>query len=200
MTIIERNPVQPACLTIPRFLIACWILAAHLVVFLEVSKASAIGKRHEGYREISSIMAFIVSEQQGLDTVPLPDVVFKPAKIDLTSLVAIQFEDPEETGLAGVVGSTSAPRLSRVQPADLDSFAIQAGLQPGQVVTVVLIVEVLPDGSVGSVSVSRGTRDPAVDAAAMDYASTLRWIPGTIDHHAQSMRIRFPVTLSRTTL
>lgn len=179
-----------------KLLIASWILAAHLFFLFELNNAAAVGKRREGYLEMPSITAFIVSEEKGLDTVPLPDVVLKPARIDLTSLVAIQFEDPDEMGLAGVVGSTSAPRLSRVQSASPVPFAIQAGMQPGQVATVVLIVEVLPDGSVGTISVSRGNGNPIVNEAAIEYARTLRWIPGTINQRNESMRISVPITLS----
>jgi TonB family protein len=70
-----------------------------------------------------------------------------------------------------------------------------AGLQRGEVATVVLTIEVLPDGTVGSVEVARGFGDASVDAEAVAYGRRLRWTPGTREHHAEVMRINFPVTL-----
>jgi TonB family protein len=60
---------------------------------------------------------------------------------------------------------------------------------------VVLRIEVLTSGSVGRVEVDvSGGSDP-VDAAAIDYVRSLKWIGGRIDGQPENIWIRWGVRL-----
>jgi TonB family protein len=141
------------------------------------------------------ITGFILEEQRALDKLPIAEVSLKTPRIDLQSITQVQFESAEWGDISGVTASSSAPQLSQFQPVTSALFARRAGLAPGHAASVVLVVEILPDGTVGSVQVTRSFGDPTVDAAAVAYARRLRWIPGTQNHQAQAMRISLPVTL-----
>jgi TonB family protein len=144
-----------------------------------------------------AVEAHIIIQQPDADTVPIPEVHVHLAKLDPDALQMVRFEDPDAGNISGVIGSSSAPELARVQLADAEVYAQRAGLPPGHPATVLLVIEVLADGSVGDVSVSRGSGSPAADSAATEYARLLRWTPGTVDHQARAMRITLPVTLTR---
>ena len=136
-----------------------------------------------------------IKDEQTQDTVPIPEVTLATPRMDLKAITMVQFESDDWGDISGVIASASAPTLSRFQPVDPAAFARRAGLPPGQAASVVLTVEVLPDGTVGTVEIARGFGDVAVDAAAVAYGRSLRWIPGTRGHHAEAMRITLPVTL-----
>jgi TonB family protein len=136
----------------------------------------------------------IIVEPGSRDNEPIPEVTPATPRVS-RAITMVQFESPDWGDISGVTAPTSAPILSRFQPVDSADFARSAGLQPGQAASVVLTVEVLPDGTVGAVEIARSSGDAAVDAAAAAYARELRWIPGTREHHAEAMRINLPVTL-----
>jgi TonB family protein len=106
----------------------------------------------------------------------------------------VNFEDSEDA--SSVTGSASAPRLSRLQTVSSEFYARKAGVAPGHPATVVLAILVSEEGWVNDVRVTRSCGNAAVDAAAVDYALTLRWTPGTENHRPQAMRVTFPVILS----
>jgi TonB family protein len=134
-----------------------------------------------------------------LDVVPMPEVELVPVRYHPTELAQVRFEDAEQGDTAGVVATASAPRLTEscARLCDPTRFAAGAGLELGQAVTVVLVIEVLPDGSTGFSEVARSSGNSAADAAAIQYAQSLHWVPGTRDRRALPMRIRVPVTFAR---
>jgi TonB family protein len=169
------------------------ILLAHLlVVGLAVSgNSSRSTERPPVFVTFGQI--FVQSESP--DRVPLPLLTLDAVNVD-SQLSQIQFDDSIEEDLGAVIGSVSAPRLSRYQSVDLSVYARRAEVLPSHPVTVILAVSVLEDGRAGSVDVSRSSGNAAADAAAVDYALELRWIPGTRDRIPRAMRILLPVTLS----
>jgi TonB family protein len=136
----------------------------------------------------------VLEEPRGLDTVPLPDIKLAMPSLETATLAVVNFADPE--GESAIVASASAPRLSRVQTVSSAVFAHNAGVVPGHPATVVLAILISEEGRVNDARVARSCGNAAVDAAAVDYALTLRWIPGTQNHQPQAMRITFPVILS----
>ncbi len=137
----------------------------------------------------------ILDEPRGVDTVPLPDIKLAIPSLDTDALDVVNFDDSDnEEGV--VVGSASAPRLSRLQTVSSAAFARNAGVVPGHPATVVLAILISEEGRVNDARVARSCGNAAIDAAAVDYALTLRWIPGTQNHQPQAMRITFPVILS----
>jgi hypothetical protein len=138
----------------------------------------------------------IIQQQQARDKLPLPDLQFITPTHSLTALQEIRFDDSIGEELAAVISPASAPQLARVQSVGSVSFARRAHLLPGHAVTIVLRVEVMEDGLVDAADVVRTSGDIAADAAAIDYALELRWIPGTINHKPKTMRVNLPVTLA----
>jgi TonB family protein len=188
--ILESNQVWHHA---PKVLTGAIVLLAHVAAFsLILSPTSS----HQSPRPSASISAFMVeiADQRATDTVPLPDIKFLTPTVNTDTLVSVKFEDLEDD--TAVVGSASSPRLSRVQMARPEFFARKVGVKLRQPATVVLAILVLADGRVGEVQVTRSSGRVDVDAAAMDYARALRWIPGTKEHQPQAMRISFPVILS----
>ena len=140
--------------------------------------------------------AQIIVQSETWDRVPAPDVQLQSVMLSERNLKQIQFAESLEDELAGVIGPASAPRLSRFQTADVAMYARRAHVRAGHPVTVVLIVNVLEDGQAGSVDVQRSSGISDADAAAVDYALELRWIPGTRNQQPLSMRVLLPVTLT----
>lgn len=149
-------------------------------------------------REESPVPVRLINEDVDWDTVPLTDVQLARVPIEAETLHAIRFEFPEED-LSEIIGSASAPRLSASQPMDTCLFARRAGLRGREARVVILIIEVRPDGSVGSIDLWRSDGSSIIDKAAIEFARSLHWIPGTRDHRPQAMRVDLPVTLACAT-
>ncbi len=146
-----------------------------------------------------AITAEIIDEGRGRDAVLIPEVTLARPRLALNTITLIRFESADWGDVSGVLAPASAPQLSRFQRVNPATFAHRAGLAAGQPASIVLTIEVLPDGTAGAIEVARAYDDPAVDAAAIAYARQLRWIPGTKNRHAESMRVNLPVTLVWTT-
>jgi TonB family protein len=138
----------------------------------------------------------LIEERHISDVVPLPEVRLLTPTVDSTSLTFISFDDPDAGLINGITAPTSAPQLDPVVTVDTARYAVRAGLTAGDAVTVVLAIEVLADGSAGAISIVNSTGDSAIDAAAIDCARALKWIPGTVDRRARVMRIHFALTLA----
>jgi TonB family protein len=179
----------------PRVTIAVAVLSLHTAVLKNVfaphSRDSAGGVEAPVFAS-----AEIIGGDGNLDKVPAPDLQLKGVAVDLASLHEIDFDDSVQDELASVIGSASAPHLARVQSADPAAFARRAQLPPGVALTTLLRVEVTDEGSVRSVDVIRPSGNVQADAAAVDYALELRWVPGTEGRAAKTMRVNFPVTLA----
>jgi hypothetical protein len=130
------------------------------------------------------------------DAVILPEVRLASPTLDKTRITNVVFDDPDANLLAGIIGPASAPQLDPAVVVDPIRYALRAGLNTGEAITVILAVEVLVDGSAGQVIVVTGTGNSLIDRAAIDYARSLRWIPATINRRATVTRITFPVTLN----
>jgi TonB family protein len=128
--------------------------------------------------------------------VPLPELHWVAPRVDSTAITAVSFADPDADVVKGVIAPASAPQLDPAVTVDSIPYALRAGLRAGDAVTIVLGIEVLADGSTGQVAVQRDSGSPAVDAAAIEYARALRWIPATVQRRARAMRINFAVTLA----
>jgi TonB family protein len=168
------------------------VILAHAVVLAVLINPPTTTQPRRQAQDMTATLIEVADQSATWDTVSLPDIQLVTPTLDADSLKIVSFEDPEED--SGVVGSASSPRLSRVQSVRPEFFARKAGVQRPQ--TVVLAVLVLADGRVGDVQVTRSSGSAAADAAAIEYARMLRWIPGTKDHRPQAMRISFPVILS----
>jgi TonB family protein len=177
--------------------IAAAVVIAHVIAlaWLMTWTTQGVRERDAAQKNPTIIAGFIIDDERTRDRLPIAEVALETPRIALQSITQVQFESAEWGDISGVTASSSAPQLSRFQPITPALFARRAGLASGQAASVVLTVEILPDGTVGTVEVTRSFGDPAIDAAAVAYARRLRWVPGTQNHHAQAMRINLPVTL-----
>lgn len=129
-------------------------------------------------------------------SIPVPVVSLALPPPDLPTITDVKFEDPDAGPTPEVTADASAPRLTALQDVDGEVFARRAGLTSDVSITVVLSVEVLPDGSTGQVSVIAGSNNLRVDAQFAEYVRRLHWIPGSVHGRPTAMKIQFPVTLS----
>jgi TonB family protein len=125
---------------------------------------------------------------------PVSEASLQNVPVEVTALTSVEFDSHDED-LTGIVGPASAPRPSVHQSVDTRPFGRCAGLQQGESATVLLIIEVRSNGRLGTVDVARSGGSAVIDAQAIRFARSLRWIPGTRNQEPQSMRISFPVTL-----
>jgi TonB family protein len=126
----------------------------------------------------------------------LPEIRLEWPTIDSVAITAIRFIDPDADLVPGVISPISAPRPELSATVDPQWYALRAGMTAGEAATVILSVEVLADGSVGDVSVTRSGGSAAIDEAAIAYIRRLQWIPGSVNRHARTMRIRWEVVLA----
>lgn len=98
--------------------------------------------------------------------------------------------DPE----AGV--RLSPPQVDISLPVDPAPYAQSAGLHAGQSAAVLLVIDVLSDGTTGDVSVKITGGTAVIDAAAIAYARALRWIPAVLDGKSVKSRTLFGVNLT----
>jgi TonB family protein len=172
------------------------VLVAHVAVLGLIFRAEQLAAVANNQTSDTTVaITEVIQQQPERYNVPLPDLRPLTAAPAPTAPQAIRFDDSIDDELAAIISAASAPRLARVQFADPASFARRAHLLPGRAVTVVLRVEVTADGTVGAADVIRSSGNRAADAAAVDYALALRWIPGTIDHQPKAVRVSLPVTL-----
>ncbi len=172
------------------------VVFMHAVALGALTEVTRSGRDPHGVQHTPPVITgFIIEERPTRDTVEIPEAFFERPNVQLQTITQVQFESGGWGDISQVVAPSSAPQLSRFQPVDPASFARRAGLTAGQVASVLLTVEVLPNGRTGTVEVLRGFGNAMVDAAAVAYARQLRWTPGTQNYHAQPMRINLPVVL-----
>jgi len=88
-----------------------------------------------------------------------------------------------------------APKIDPAAAIDITAYTARAELSQGTVATVILLLEIAPDGSVMSAQVLRSNAGVAATAAALDYARATRWTPGMIDGEPRAMQASLTVIL-----
>ncbi len=91
--------------------------------------------------------------------------------------------------------TSAAPSLQDSGQRDMGPFIKQAGLLPGEGVTVVLRIEVLDTGEPGRIEIDATSGSRQVDQAALDYARTRHWYAGRVNGNPHPMWIRWGVRL-----
>jgi TonB family protein len=125
-----------------------------------------------------------------------PALEVKPFDIEMPQLSEIEQEPdaPESTALQ--FGQFIPPRPEEVGGETISQFERKASLKPGQMVRVILRVEVLPDGATGTVAIDTASGIPSADSAAVEYARSLRWVPASYGGEPTTMKVRLPVILT----
>jgi hypothetical protein len=91
--------------------------------------------------------------------------------------------------------SVQSPVIDPEIHLDVSAYSARAELTPGAVTTVILLLEVGPDGSVRTAKVMRGGPNEKALEAAVEYAMATRWIPGRIDGEPRAMQASLTVVL-----
>jgi TonB family protein len=105
-----------------------------------------------------------------------------------------EFEAPSFP-LDAIELETEAPRIDPELRLDISPYSERAGLSPGSVVTVILLLQIAADGTVISAKVIRSNGDDPAVSAAIEYARATRWIPGTVDGQPSAMQASLAVIL-----
>jgi TonB family protein len=173
------------------------VATAHITLIWWLAGPTAIQSKTDSTLGKSlTLISIIDSDKPPMpDAVPIPEVQMKAPEFEVEAPVHIVFEDPDWDTVPGVVGQISAPRPASSNYEGTAAYAQRAGMAPGELATVVLGVRVLANGSVGEVSVVISSGNVAADVQAVNYVTALRWTPGSRNHHATDMRIRWSVTL-----
>jgi TonB family protein len=112
------------------------------------------------------------------------------------TLEAVELEPPAlEIETEADVPPIQAPKLDTEPAVDIAAYSARAELAPGVVTTVIVLLEIGPDGAVTAAQVLRSTAGEAADAAALDYARATRWTPGRIDGEPRAMQASLAVIL-----
>ena len=178
-----------------RMAIAMTVLALHAAALENVLRN---GSRQlpRSVEEIPAAEAEIIESGEEPYKVPAADLQFITVPVEFPGILQVELDDSVQDELGEVVSPISAPHVARVQSVDLATFARRLKLPPGVALTILLRVQVTEDGWVDSADVIRTSGNEAADAAAIDYAQELRWVPGTINHSPKTQRVMFSVTLT----
>lgn len=130
--------------------------------------------------------------------VPVPIIDVAPSVTDTIELPPIEGRPPviSDGGGAGPRVSEPVVTAPRIDP----SRPLAEPIYPPQEIrmnhsgTVLLAVQVLPDGSIGDVRIERSSGRPRLDQAALRAARTWKLVPGTRDGVAAIMWKQVPVT------
>jgi len=197
---MERNLARIAVFA-PRAVVIASVLLLHVALVV----ALLSGARFSFQRTIDSVpivAAFLdIAAQPDAIEVSVVDIdtTLKPEIIAVIEPVADIDVDEEPTPSASTGNSASAlhsaPVLVPGLAIDPRPFAVQARLVGEQEAMIVLMIEVLADGHPGAIAVERSGGTGEIDTAAVDYARTLRWVPGRVGGIATTMTVRFGVHL-----
>lgn len=119
----------------------------------------------------------VVDDQEGLD-VGVIDLALPELSMTLRPETAID-----------------APRIDPSLTVDVAFYSARAGLAPGIIATVLLLLDIAPDGAVTSAQVIRSDAGDAANFAALEYARATRWTPGMIDGQPRAMQASLTVIL-----
>lgn len=107
--------------------------------------------------------------------------------------------DPPHVQITEDSSSSRIPLFTMARPdaseSSRDPLVETASLGAGKTVTIVLRIEVRPDGSVGKVSAEDGSIAPELLAEAIAHARKMRWIPATALGAPTVIVIRYPVVM-----
>ncbi len=121
-----------------------------------------------------------------------PAIVASEIEFSISAPLPISIEDPSG------IHSLELPHLDSTGMPELASYSARADLPPGQIATVVVVVEKADDGNVISAEVVRSTGNDSTNEAAKSYARDTKWIPGMVLGVPRAMKASLTVILGST--
>jgi TonB family protein len=185
VNIVDRTYRKEARLTPARLASACVVAAFH-VAFVCWLVGRAIDPRRPAIAAEPIVAEILVATRSEL---PTAGAQLNP--IEQT----IQLEIPNLPISAEPDMTIDAPRIDPSLTVDIAPYSARADLMPGFVATVLLLLEVAPDGSVISAEIVRSNAGDAANAAAIQYAHATRWMPGKVGGEARAMQASLTVIL-----
>ena len=170
----------PSCLAS-----ACLVFGAHVAIIAWLADRT-IQDRHPQFVSepiTAELIAVIRSET------PLAGIQLVPVEH------AIQLDMPELPIAAEPETSIDEPRIDPTLTVDVAFYSARAGLTPGIIATILLLLDISPDGSVTSAQIVRSNAGDAANAAAIQYAHATRWMPGKIGGEPRAMQASLTVIL-----
>lgn len=179
-----------------RKVIFAFVVGAHLAVIWGLAALTSsrhVNKLNTTELIIRFLQSPVTTEQVAQTEMTLPDITMDDPPISAPA-PSIEIEQ-QASSQSGISAPFTAPRVQPGLLANQLPFKEHAPWSAGQRTRAVLIVDVAADGSATDVEVETGTGDPNVDAIAVAYAQTLRWIPATINGRPALVRTRLVVSM-----
>jgi TonB family protein len=107
----------------------------------------------------------------------------------------IQLDIPELPIMSEPEMAIDAPRIDATLAVDIRPYSARAELQSGIIATILLLLEISPEGSVLSAQIVRSNASDAANAAAIEYAHATHWMPGKIAGEPRAMQASLTVIL-----
>jgi TonB family protein len=167
-------------------LVGAVIVAAHIAIALLMMQ-KAVHVRVD--KETVQPMLVRIIEPQAASFLSLnPDLA--PAESAVALKMPTLPAEFETTDL-----SLQPPTIDPEVHLDVSTYSARALLPFGTVATVMLLLEISPDGSVMSAEVVRSDAGSAANEAALEYARSTQWRPGRVDGEAKTMQASLTVIL-----
>jgi hypothetical protein len=171
--------------TLRRVFVACIIAAAHVAVVLLTIRNSVQSETHE--EPVLPMVAEILESQPPSFLSLHPEL--SPAE------VTVKLGMPDLPAIEAAELSLRPPMIDPEMQLDVSSYNARAGLPVGVVATVILLLEIGPDGSVMSAEVTRSNAEATANEVALDYAKATQWMPGRVDGEPRAMQASLTVIL-----
>jgi hypothetical protein len=168
-----------------RFIGACMVMTAHVAAICWLA-AHTIGARRLDAAAEPMVAEVLLAERS--------DNVEAGVKI-VTADPPIELDIPNLPISAQPELSIDSPRIDPSLSVDIAPYTVRAGLMPGFVATILLLLEIAPDGSVLSAEIVRSTAGDAANAAAIQYAHATHWMPGKVGGEPRAMQASLTVIL-----
>lgn len=168
-----------------RIVAASFVVLVHLGM-LAVLTSNVVQARRQQFTSqplIAEIIAASSSQDHSIDLAVGLDIG------------AIELALPELSMTSEPKTAIDAPRIDPAIAVDVAYYSARAGLAPGMIATVLLLLDIAPDGTVTSARVVRSDAGDAASGAALDYARATRWTPGMIDGEPRAMQASLTVIL-----
>ena len=180
-----REKRETARLTPSRLASACVVVSAHIAIISWLANHAIAARRLELAAQpmMAEILAVVPSETPTAGSQLIP----------VDQLVELAIPEPPLASQQEI--SIDAPRIDPDLSVDIAPYTTRAQLLPGVIATILLRLEIAPDGSVMSAEIVRSNGGDAANAAAIEYAHATRWTPGTIGGEPSAMQASLTVIL-----
>ena len=179
----RRDDDEPTGLSWPRIIGIAFVIALHAAALL-LLLIPAVAPKAEKEQEQKTLVTIVDAPPPPPPEAPPVDVA-EPRPTDIVSPPA----PPAPPAPQPEIGASVDISSKNMNPPRYPPSAARAGIEG----TVILIIDVDPNGNVTNVSVEKSSRNRDLDRAAMDAARKWRFNPGQSGGQKVAGRVRVPV-------